>query len=108
MRRFFSLSQRLAPAGAVATALVLATASGAAGVIHPGSYQTVFKSVTVADIQSAGVKVSCPTGNRMVTGAWHRSGQNGNFTLRAFLRSSAPRRMVAVGMRRDSTIRARP
>ena len=94
MRRLASLSHRHAAsaAGALAISLLLATATGAAAQIHPGSYVTVFHTTTVAAGHAGAATATCPTGNRAITGGayWHRSGQNGDPALLAVLRSSAP------------------
>lgn len=87
-----SLRTRLAAAGVFAAAALAATAGPAAAVIHPGSYTTGFKTVTVATGQAGAATASCPSGKLAVTGGayWHRSGANGDSTLKVQLRSSTP------------------
>ena len=75
-----------------AIVLLLSVPGGAAAVVHPGGYQTVFNSVTVADHQTGAVTAHCPTGQLLVTGGayWHIANGNGDISLNAYLESSAP------------------
>lgn len=92
MPSIHALGTRLGVAAPLGLALILATAGDVAAQIYPGNYVTQVKTTVVGGGLRRAVTVMCPSGHRMVTGGgyWHRSGENGNSSLQAFLLSSAP------------------
>jgi hypothetical protein len=74
------------------TAFVLGSSSGVVAQIHPGNYFTKSKTAGVASGTNVARSVKCPTGDRALTGGayWHRTGQNGDPSLKAAIFSMAP------------------
>ncbi len=96
MRRPGSLSHRHAAmaAGVMAISSLLATATGAAATIQPGSYVTKTASITVAAGGNGAATAMCPSGDFVVTGGmyWHPTSSDiSDPSLYTTLRSSGPK-----------------